>query len=143
MISSYSFLHLHLLYADINEVRRDGSYIYEEFVSTQGTDVKMYSVGPEYGHAEARKSPTVDGKVQRDENGKEIRFPVILSLTEKEIARRIVLGFKQFVCGFDLLRVQEGHSVVSYVCDVNGWSHVKNSRKVSHCIALFSSKYFG
>ncbi|KAL3914527.1 MAG: hypothetical protein SGILL_006070 [Bacillariaceae sp.] len=116
-------------YPDINEVRRDGSYIYEEFVETQGTDVKMYTVGPEYGHAEARKSPTVDGKVQRNADGKEIRFPVILTLSEKEIARRIVLQFKQFVCGFDLLRVQEGHSVVSYVCDVNGFSFVKNSRK--------------
>lgn len=91
--------------------------------------MKMYTVGPEYGHAEARKSPTVDGKVQRDKDGKEVRFPVILTLTEKEIARRIVLGFGQFVCGFDLLRVQEGHAVVSYVCDVNGWSFVKNSRK--------------
>jgi len=116
-------------YPDINEVRRDGSYIYEEFVETQGTDVKMYTVGPEYGHAEARKSPTVDGKVERNRDGKEVRFPVILSLREKEIARRIVLGFKQFVCGFDLLRMQEGDTVVSYVCDVNGWSFVKKSRK--------------
>jgi inositol hexakisphosphate/diphosphoinositol-pentakisphosphate kinase len=115
-------------YPDINEVRREGSYIYEEFVETQGTDVKMYTVGPEYGHAEARKSPAVDGKVQRNPDGKEVRFPVILTSSEKEIARRIVLGFGQFVCGFDLLRVQEGHSVVSMVCDVNGWSFVKNSR---------------
>jgi inositol hexakisphosphate/diphosphoinositol-pentakisphosphate kinase len=115
-------------YPDINEVRRDGSYIYEEFVETQGTDVKMYTVGPEYGHAEARKSPAMDGKVQRNSEGKEIRFPVILSYSEKEIARRIVLGFNQFICGFDLLRVQEGHSLVSYVCDVNGWSFVKSSR---------------
>ena len=117
-------------YPDINEVRRDGSYIYEEFVETQGTDVKMYTVGPEYGHAEARKSPAVDGKVERNSDGKELRFPVILTLREKEIARRIVLGFKQWVCGFDLLRVQEGDSLVSYVCDVNGWSFVKNSRYV-------------
>lgn len=79
--------------------------------------------------AEARKSPTVDGKVERNSDGKEVRFPVILTYREKEIARRIVLVFKQFVCGFDILRVQEGHSVVSYVCDVNGWSFVKNSRK--------------
>lgn len=28
-------------YPDIHEVRRDGSYIYEEFVETQGTDVKV------------------------------------------------------------------------------------------------------
>jgi hypothetical protein len=115
-------------YAHINDVRREGSFIYEEFVHTQGTDLKMYSVGPEYGHAEARKSPTVDGKVERNSDGKEVRFPVILASREKEIARRIVLNFKQFVCGFDILRVQEGHSVVSYVCDVNGWSFVKNSR---------------
>lgn len=116
-------------YPDVNEVRRDGSYIYEEFVETQGTDVKMYTVGPDYGHAEARKSPTVDGKVERNSDGKEVRFPVILTLREKEIARRIVLVFKQQVCGFDLLRVQEGDSLISYVCDVNGWSFVKNSRK--------------
>jgi inositol-hexakisphosphate/diphosphoinositol-pentakisphosphate 1-kinase len=118
-------------YPDINEVRRDGSYIYEEFVETQGTDVKMYTVGPDYGHAEARKSPTIDGKVERNADGKEVRFPVILSYREKEIARRIVINFKQFVCGFDILRVQENdtHSVVAYVCDVNGWSFVKNSKK--------------
>ena len=118
-------------YPNINEVRRDGSYIYEEFVETQGVDVKMYTVGPDYGHAEARKSPAVDGKVERNADGKEVRFPVILTFREKEIARRIVLVFKQFVCGFDILRVQgEGHSFVSYVCDVNGWSFVKNSRYV-------------
>lgn len=94
-------------YPHINEVRRDGSYIYEEYVETQGIDVKMYTVGPDYGHAEARKSPTVDGKVERNADGKEVRFPVILTLREKEIARRIVMVFKQQVCGFDLLRVQE------------------------------------
>ena len=68
-------------------MRSSGSYIYEEFVETQGTDVKMYTVGPDYGHAEARKSPAVDGKVIRDSDGKEVRFPVILSLREKEVRR--------------------------------------------------------
>ena len=44
------------------------------------------------------------------------------------ILSRIVLVFKQQVCGFDILRIQEGDSLVSYVIDVNGWSFVKNSR---------------
>jgi inositol hexakisphosphate/diphosphoinositol-pentakisphosphate kinase len=136
-------------YPEINEIRRDGSYIYEEFIETQGTDVKMYTVGPDYGHAEARKSPAVDGKVERNPEGKEVRFPVILTLREKEIARRIVLKFKQQVCGFDILRIQEGDSLVSYVCDVNGWSFVKNSRKyyddcaqilTEHMLALLKPK---
>ncbi len=49
----------------------------------------MYTVGPRYAHAEARKSPVVDGKVQRAADGKEMRYPVLLSPQEKEIARMV------------------------------------------------------
>lgn len=35
---------------------------------------QVYSVGTSYFHGEARKSPTVDGKVERDETGKEACF---------------------------------------------------------------------
>lgn len=114
----------------------------------------MYTVGPDYAHAEARKSPALDGKVERDSEGKEVRYPVMLTAMEKLVARKVCLAFKvcvfphssvhcalvaasrhiieifsyflqQTVCGFDLLRAN-GHS---YVCDVNGFSFVKNSMK--------------
>ncbi|XP_056393497.1 inositol hexakisphosphate and diphosphoinositol-pentakisphosphate kinase 2 isoform X5 [Hyla sarda] len=113
------------VYSPESSVRKTGAYIYEEFMPTDGTDVKVYTVGPDYAHAEARKSPALDGKVERDSEGKEVRYPVILNAREKLIAWKVCLAFKQTVCGFDLLRANGQ----SYVCDVNGFSFVKNSMK--------------
>ncbi|XP_071942170.1 inositol hexakisphosphate and diphosphoinositol-pentakisphosphate kinase 2-like isoform X2 [Antedon mediterranea] len=113
------------VYSPNSSLRTRGSFIYEEFMPTDGTDVKVYTVGPDYAHAEARKSPALDGKVERDKDGKEVRYPVILTNQEKLIARKVCLAFKQTVCGFDLLRANGK----SYVCDVNGFSFVKNSKK--------------
>ncbi|TFK04319.1 LIM homeobox transcription factor 1-alpha [Platysternon megacephalum] len=49
----------------------------------------------------------------------------MLTAMEKLVARKVCVAFKQTVCGFDLLRAN-GHS---FVCDVNGFSFVKNSMK--------------
>lgn len=79
----------------------------------------------DYAHAEARKSPALDGKVERDHEGKEVRYPVILTPREKIIAKKVAKAVRQQICGFDLLRANG----MSYVCDVNGFSFVKSSRK--------------
>lgn len=106
-------------------MRKDGNYIYEEYLPTNAFDIKVYTIGPYYMYAEARKSPTLDGVVQRNKEGKEMRYPVILTPDEKYICNRIVEEFGQDICGFDLLRANGK----SYVCDVNGWSFVKSNPK--------------
>lgn len=55
---------------------------------------QVYTVGPDYAHAEARKSPALDGKVERDSEGKEVRYPVMLTAMEKLVARKVCVAFK-------------------------------------------------
>lgn len=79
--------------AECNTIRKDGSYIYEEFLLTEGFDIKVYTVGPNYAHAETRKAPVLDGVVHRTKDGKEVRYPVNLTNEEKFIAMQIVNAF--------------------------------------------------
>ena len=108
---------------DNGKIRRDGVFVFEEFiVQKDPVDIKVYAVD-DYAYAEMRKPPGEDGKPVLDEFGREVRVKVDLTDDEKLAARKITKEFGQTVCGFDILRRETGGFAV---IDINGWSFVKS-----------------
>ena len=71
----------------MNKIRTNDDYLYEPYLQ-HGKDLKVYTVGVEYAHGETRKSPTLDGVVERDPDNKELRLLTRLSEYERKIAAK-------------------------------------------------------
>jgi len=101
-----------------NRRRRDQDYIYQPFFQTDGLNIRIYAIGTDFFHAQADKSPVLNHK---KEQGRDKKYPVILTAEEKDLAVKLIKAFGQNAITFDVIR-SEGKS---YVVDVKSSHLVK------------------
>lgn len=94
-----------------NRRRQDQDYIYQPFFQTDGLNIRIYAIGTDFFHAQADKSPVLNHK---KEQGRDRKYPVILTAEEKDLAVKLIKAFGQNAITFDVIR-SEGKS---YVIDV-------------------------
>ena len=110
--------------ADLNTIRRHGEFVYEKFLPNDGFDIHVNTIGVDYFHAEASKSPMVDSdEIQTMKT--RMSFPVNLTMKEKMLCKKIVLILGQLNCKIEIIR-SRGQS---YICDVKGFAILKNNQK--------------
>ena len=110
-----------------NRRRKDQDYIYQPFLQTDGLNIRIHVVGTDYFHAVAHKSPVLNHKKTQ---GRDKKYPVILTAEEKDLAMKVTKAFGQSVITFDVIR-SEGKS---YVIDVKPSNLVNASDPViSEC----------
>lgn len=110
----------------LNDIRRNGHFIYEKYLPHDGFDIHVKTIGVEYFHAQATKSPTMRGsELQSLKQRPRVSFPVNLTMAEKSLCRKVVLLLGQLNCQIDIIR----SNGKSFICDVNGFSLEKAKKK--------------
>ena len=95
-------------------------------------DIKVYAC-MDVIYAETRKSPLVDGRVDRGEDMREVRRQIELREDEKRIVKLIYDAFGQGLLGLDMARRKDGKTIVF---DVNGWTSLKSEASQSSLIPI-------
>ena len=93
-------------FENISAVRKEGSFVYQRFVASEGFETKLYAIGTEYVHAEAVPSRVADRNFQARLPEKTVPVPIHLRPAEKIIPVKVGLAFGLTVFKLHVLRTQ-------------------------------------
>ena len=93
-------------FENTSAVRKEGSFVYQRFVASEGFETKLYAIGTEYVHAEAVPSRVSDRNFQANLPEKNVPVPIHLRPAEKIIPVKVGLAFGLTVFKLHVLRTQ-------------------------------------